>query len=151
MPNCHVWDLSKARFATAANIRAKLKKGWSLCALDFSYGTFGGIAQCTHALAGPDSELMQVSDRTMEMFDPDFKAQDVLTVDTLVLALEVPFEKKDEVKAAGARWIPHAKRWCVHPSEEDKFLEWLPKEPVWVDTVEGGKKNAIPDQCRPHG
>lgn len=151
MSSCHAWDLFKSRAATAANIRAKLKKGWALCALDLPYGACGGTAQYTHALVGPDGELMQVSDRTMGFFDPDFEAKDILSVDTLVLALDVPFEKKDAAKAAGATWVPHAKRWCHKPGEEDRFLEWLPKEPEWVDIDEGRYRKAMSEQYRPRG
>ncbi len=43
----------------------------------------------------------------------------------------VPFEKRAEAKALGARWNPDIKRWCMIKAHKniEKMLERFPKEP----------------------
>lgn len=133
MATCHAWDLFAAPVASVATVQAKLKKGWALRPLSMPYGAAGGVAEISHALTGPDGELLRVTARTLEQL-PGVTVGEQLAIDLRVWALNVPFAEKNQARAAGACWMPHLKRWGAHPLRTADVAQWLsdPPEPVSI-------------------
>jgi hypothetical protein len=50
----------------------------------------------------------------------------------------VPYEQKDEAKAAGARWDGERGRWWTGPgTAASRDGRWVPPPPAWPDPLPG--------------
>jgi hypothetical protein len=63
--------------------------------------------------------------------------------------LDVPYAKKDQAKALGARWDPHRRQWWAPPdSPSGAFSRWVDPEPrVFGGPPIGVRVVQLPERC----
>lgn len=137
---CHIWDVFGAPRASASEVRSKLKNGWGLYSLPetIRYCSAGGVGQYEHVLASQEGELRQVTVKAVASACPNGVGDlEELTVIIDVVPLEVPFAEKEAVKALGAKWVGHARKWCVKAGDTERFAQWLPANGQMISVVQG--------------
>lgn len=123
----HVRELLKSPRLGYVSAMSHLKRGFMIRKLAKPYGSAGGAGIYSHCLYDGLRGFCQITDAILEQLPAPDTSLAPLAFDETMLALEVPFDQKDAVKAAGADWLPMFRRWGCMPKDEAKFEQWLIK------------------------
>lgn len=140
----HIMDLLGSEKVGSNQASSLIRAGWQLRRLqpNDSYCSFGAAGIYTHCLYDGQRGLRQLTEKAMQGLV--LTSEDVMEFDQSWLILDVPFEQKEAVKAAGAEWMPVFGHWACTPSQAADFAQWMKSPVLTVTGVEDRLQLTVP-------
>lgn len=140
----HIMDLLGSEKVSGKQAASLIRAGWQLRRLQAndSYCSFGAAGIYTHCLYDGERGLRQLTEKAMQGLE--VKSEDAMVFDHTWLILDVPFEQKEAVKAAGAEWMSVFSHWACTPSQAADFAQWMKSPTLAVTGVEDLLRLTVP-------